>query len=215
MKTAVLFDMDGVLIDTETVYARCLSMAFQEKGYSIPASDFYCFAGMEFQTKFETIIRARRLTLAAEELAEPYRAAQRKLLLDFGPLLKKHTAAVLKQLHESGCLLALCSNSNQERIDKVFDDTGIGGYFDRVVTGEHVPRRKPDPGIYLLALETLKIPADRCLAVEDSIYGIQAAKGAGLRVAALRDDRFPYREGSADYVMTELPQVFQILEGLK
>ena len=59
MKTAVLFDMDGVLIDTETVYARCLSMAFQEKGYSIPASDFYCFAGMEFQTKFETIIRAR------------------------------------------------------------------------------------------------------------------------------------------------------------
>ena len=41
MKTAVLFDMDGVLIDTETVYARCLSMAFQEKGYSIPASDFY------------------------------------------------------------------------------------------------------------------------------------------------------------------------------
>ena len=88
MKTAVLFDMDGVLIDTETVYARCLSMAFQEKGYSIPASDFYCFAGMEFQTKFETIIRERGLTLAAEELAEPYRAAQRKLLLDFAKSAK-------------------------------------------------------------------------------------------------------------------------------
>lgn len=214
MKKAVLFDMDGVLIDSEPVYAQCLSMAFSQAGYPIPAVDFYRFAGVEFRTKFETVIQERGLSLAAEELAAPYRAAQEKLLLDFGPMLKKGTLSVLKRLRKDGYRLALCSNSGQERVDKVFQDTGMKELFDLIITGDQVSKRKPDPGVYLLAMELLELPAAYCLAVEDSIYGIQAAKSAGLTVAALRDERFPYIEKSAEYVITDLAQLHPILEGL-
>lgn len=213
MKRAVLFDLDGVLIDTEPVYAQCLSMAFAQAGYSISPQELYPLAGMEFKSKFEIVIRERGLPLAAEDLAGPYRAAQEKLLQDFGPLVKRGTIPVLRRLREEGYRLALCSNSNQERIDRVFRDAGLEGLFDLTVTGDQVPRRKPDPGVYLLAMEALGLTAEECLAVEDSVYGIQAARRAGLAVAVLRDGRFPYTEGSADFVMTQLAQLHGILEG--
>lgn len=215
MKQAILFDMDGVLIDSETVYARCMSRAFAGLGFNIPETEFYRFAGIEYKRKFETVIKERNLSVEVQELYKRYFAAQKEFLQDFAPLLKKDAPAVLRHLRETGYILALCSNSNQERIEKVFHDTGLAGIFDLVVTGDSVPRRKPDPGVYLSALKTLALPAENCLAVEDSVYGIQAAKSAGLTVAALLDERFPYIEGTADFTMHGWTELNRILEELQ
>lgn len=212
MKKAVLFDMDGVLIDTEIVFARCLSRAFSEAGYPIPEEEFYRFAGIEYGKKMETLIRERGLSVGTEELTRYYRQAQAAELRDFGPLLKPGVLPLLRQLRGEGYLTALCSNSIQSRVEKVFADTGMEGLFDLVVTGENVPLRKPDPGIYLLALERLALSAGECLAVEDSIFGLTAARAAGLTVVEVRDERFPYREGLADHTIVALSQLPPVLK---
>lgn len=215
LKKAVLFDMDGVLIDSEPVYAQCLSMAFAARGVHIPPEAFYPLAGLEFREKFQLIIRERGLQLNADELAAPYREAQAQMLTDFGPMLRPGAIPLLRWLRDSGCSIALCSNSNQERVSKVFHDTGMDGLFDVVVTGELVPKRKPDPGVYLMGLDLLGLPPEQCVAVEDSTFGIQAAKQAGLTVTVFRDPRFPIRAEEADRTIDSLPQLKQIWEELQ
>lgn len=214
LKKAVLFDMDGVLIDSEPVYAQCLSMAFAARGVHIPQEEFYPLAGLEFREKFQLIIQQQGLQLNADELADPYREVQRQLLTDFGPMLRPGAVSLLHWLRERGCSTALCSNSNQERVGKVFHDTGMGELFDVVVTGEFVPKRKPDPGVYLMGLELLGLPPEQCTAVEDSAFGIQAARRAGLTVVAFQDPRFPAWAERADKSIDSLPQLKQIWEEL-
>ena len=115
-------------------------------------------------------------------------------------------------MRSAGYRTALCSNSIQERVDKVFADTGLTGLFDVVITGEVVPRRKPDPCIYLLTLDSLGLSPKDCIAVEDSIFGITAAKAAGLVTIEVRDPRFPYQDGLADVTIDNLSQLPKILE---
>ena len=88
MNKAVIFDMDGVLIDSEIVFTKCLSMAFEAAGYDVPAAEFCRFAGIEFPKKFQTVINEKNLPVTVEELTVHYRNAQKVLLQDFGVLLK-------------------------------------------------------------------------------------------------------------------------------
>lgn len=212
MNKAVIFDMDGVLIDSEIVFTKCLSKAFEAAGYDVPAAEFYRFAGIEFPRKFQTVINEKNLPVTVEELSVHYRNVQKVLLQDFGPMLKPGVLPTLQSLRSAGYRTALCSNSVQERVDKVFADTGLTGLFDVVITGEVVPRRKPDPCIYLLTLDSLGLSPKDCIAVEDSIFGITAAKAAGLVTIEVRDPRFPYQDGLADVTIDNLSQLPKILE---
>lgn len=212
MNKAVIFDMDGVLIDSEIVFTKCLSMAFEAADYDVPAAEFCRFAGIEFPKKFQTVINEKNLPVTVEELTVHYRNAQKVLLQDFGVLLKPGVLSTLQALRSAGYRTALCSNSIQERVDKVFADTGLTGLFDVVITGEVVPRRKPDPCIYLLTLDSLGLSPKDCIAVEDSIFGITAAKAAGLVTIEVRDPRFPYQDGLADVTIDNLSQLPKILE---
>ena len=212
MNKAVIFDMDGVLIDSEIVFTKCASKAFEAAGYDVPEAEFYRFAGIEFPKKFQTVINEKNLPVTVEELSVHYRNAQKVLLQDFGVLLKPGVLSTLQALRSAGYRTALCSNSVQERVDKVFADTGLTGLFDVVITGEVVPRRKPDPCIYLLTLDLLGLSPKDCIAVEDSIFGITAAKAAGLVTIEVRDPRFPYQDGLADVTIDNLSQLPKILE---
>ena len=178
----------------------------------MPAAEFCRFAGIEFPKKFQTVINEKNLPVTVEELTVHYRNAQKVLLQDFGVLLKPGVLSTLQALRSAGYRTALCSNSIQERVDKVFADTGLTGLFDVVITGEVVPRRKPDPCIYLLTLDSLGLSPKDCIAVEDSIFGITAAKAAGLVTIEVRDPRFPYQDGLADVTIDNLSQLPKILE---
>ena len=214
MKKAILFDMDGVLLDTEPVYAEGLQAALNENGISVPLRELYSLAGLEVGEKIEAVAHARGILPDTEKIVREYRAAQQIRLRDFSQLLKPGAKELLQTLRSRGCRLALCSNSTASRIAAVFRDTGLGDFFDIVIQGDQVRRRKPDPEIYRLAIQELSISAESCAAVEDSVFGIRAAKAAGLQTIAVLDSRFPYINGSADRTVRSLRQVADELEAL-
>ena len=214
MKKAILFDMDGVLLDTEPVYAEGLQAALNENGISIPLRELYALAGLEVGKKIEAVAHARGILPDTAKIVREYRAAQQIRLRDFSQLLKPGAKELLQTLRSRGCRLTLCSNSTASRIAAVFRDTGLGDFFDIVIQGDQVRHRKPDPEIYRLAMRELCLPAEACAAVEDSVFGIRAAKAAGLQTIAVLDPRFPYINGSADRTVRSLRQVADELEAL-
>ena len=214
MKQVLFIDMDGVLIDTEIVYARCLRAALRIHGYAVPEEELYAFSGLEFRTKYRRLREEWGVSLPLEQLLTTYRSLQLKELEDFRPLLKPGVLPTLPALREAGYLLGLCTSNERHRVDKVLADTGMTELFSLVLTGESVERRKPAPDIYLQALARISLPREACLAVEDSVFGIQAAKAAGLTVAAIPDRRFPYVEGAADYELESMAQLPCLLKRL-
>ena len=212
MKKAVLFDMDGVLLDTEPVYAECLQTALSKNGIPIPLQELYTLAGLEVSEKIEAVAHARGILPDTKKIVREYRAAQQIRLRDFSPLLKPDAKELLQTLRSRGYRLALCTNSTAARVAAVFRDTGLGQFFSTVIQADQVTRRKPDPEIYQSAMRDLGLPAEACAAVEDSVFGIRAAKAAGLQTIAVLDSRFPYINGSADRTVQSLRQVTNELE---
>lgn len=108
--------------------------------------------------------------------------------------------------------MAIASSSPMRFIEQMIRECGLENMFDVVVSGHDLPKTKPDPAIYRLALEKLGVPAADAAAVEDSFYGVQAAKGAGLYVFGFRDPFSNLSLVEADTTVDELLQVPALLK---
>ena len=122
----------------------------------------------------------------------------------------KGEAETLAGLKERGVRVALASSSPLNNIEEVLGTCGIREYFEFLVSGEQFKRSKPDPDIYLHAIDRLGLPADRCCCVEDSLYGITAGKRAGLTVIAKREERFGFSQDAADKIIDQLPELLTL-----
>ena len=129
---------------------------------------------------------------------------------DYRKLLNPGVAETLAGLKERGVRVALASSSPLNNIEEVLGTCGIRDYFEFLVSGEQFKRSKPDPDIYLHAIDRLGLPADRCCCVEDSLYGITAGKRAGLTVIAKREERFGFSQDAADKIIDRLPDLLEL-----
>ncbi len=188
MIRAVILDMDGVIVDSEhhwklaaAEYLRGLfpgwSAAHEEKAVGLGVADLYHWLVREFGLKEEKAEFLARCHQLAEEVYLK-RVACTPRLLDF-----------LSRCAHKGLKLGLASSSPRAWIDMVLRRFELAGSFSAVVCADDVPegRTKPMPDIYLKCLERLGARADEALAVEDSTFGVAAAKAAGLRCAAFRN----------------------------
>ena len=214
MKKAVLFDLDGVLVDTEPVYARCAAEALQKFGAPATEQELYPLAGLEAAVKFRQMLERYHLDADLLDLETCYRGLQMEALADFSRYPKPGVKEALSAIKARGYTTAVCSNSVTARVKKVLADLTLTPYIDCICAGDLVQRRKPDPQVYLLALTTLSLSPEECLAVEDSSYGIQAAKSACLDLAAIYDPRFPFDQSTADYHIHSLAELPALLEEL-
>lgn len=202
---AILFDMDGVLIDAREWHFQSLNKALQLFGKAISRQDHLDnFDGLPTRKKLERLSSDRGLP---------------RELHDFiNDLKQKHTFHIvnehchpnfrhefaLSRLKSEGYRMALCSNSIRRSVDLMMELSNLSEYFDITLSNEDVTHPKPNPQIYLLAMNKLGISADHCLIVEDNDNGIKAAKAAGgslLRVQSPQDvtyDRIKKAIKSAD-----------------
>ena len=134
--------------------------------------------------------------------------------MDYPSIFRQEARTVLEWLKQQGYRLALASSTQMDIIQRVLRENQIGGYFSQVVSGGQFRRSKPDPEIYHYTAARLGVKESRCFVVEDSTFGITAAKRAGMTVAALEDDRFGFDQSGADFRIRDLREIPDCLKQL-
>ena len=200
---AVIFDMDGVLVDGEPLHFRAVNELLGEEGLSISLEAYKPYMGTK--TGWQDMARDLGLRRPLEEYAARYREMMlAKYRAEAGPM--PGAVALVRNLHDAGVPLALASSSIQPWVDACLERIGLAGAFEVVVTGSDIREGKPHPEIYLLAAGRLGIAPARGLAFEDAPAGIRSARAAGLTVWAVRT---PYTRG------LELPDPDREFESLE
>lgn len=205
---AVIFDMDGVLIDSEPWYAEDMYQFLRSHGVSIAREEMNRMAGAQWIKTEEWM--AGLMGVSLEVLRERYARHSRRFQADYRAWLNPGAEEVLAYLKRKGIKLAIASSTMLPEIEKMVEVNGIGGYFDTLVSGHELPESKPSPMIYFNTMKILGVTGEEALAVEDSTLGITAAKRAGMRVIAKRDERFGFNQKDADFMVDELTQIMDI-----
>ena len=131
-------------------------------------------------------------------------------MYDYRALMNPGVPETLAALRERGVRLALASSSPMDNIREVLDACGIAGAFEVVVSGEQFHKSKPNTAIYLHTCELLGLDPAVCCCVEDSPYGIEAGKRAGLTVFAKREERFGFSQDEADAIIGGVPDLLAL-----
>jgi HAD superfamily hydrolase (TIGR01509 family) len=205
---AVVFDLDGVLLDTEEVWDDVRERLARERGgrwHEGAQADMMGMSSVEWSAYMHD-----RIGLAdppeeiSAEVVRRMLARYRERL----PLIEGAVAAV--ERIASRWPLGLASSSNRELIDAALDASGLAPRFRATVSSEEVDRGKPAPDVYLEAARRLGVSADRCAAVEDSRNGIRSAHAAGMRVVAIPNPAYP----PGDEALAEADVVLASIEDL-
>lgn len=178
---AIIFDMDGVLIDSEPLHEEAFYETFRELGIDRPLINFRDFLGQTDIAVWKAFIKHHPIGIPIEQLVQFKRERVIRLICQKRPLAS-WADFLLNSLKLRGYSLALASGSAPEVIKTVLKIGGWDKIFDAVVSSEEVGRPKPAPDTYLAAAKVLQVEPDRCIAIEDSPAGIRAAKTAGMWV---------------------------------
>lgn len=206
---AVLFDMDGVLIESEWLIRAASIQSLAEHGVDARHEDFLEFTGMG---------EDRFIGGVAEKYGLTYDPAMKQRAYDFYGQRVKEDAVVprgvkemLKTLHSRGVKLAICSAADRRKV--LFNLSALGvseELFTAIVSGNEVARKKPFPDIYLKGAELVGEAPGHCLVVEDAISGVQAAHAAGMDAAAVPTTftKEQLQNGAApEYMLSEIREL--------
>jgi len=203
---AVIFDLDGVLADSEPWWNEIDAKLLAEHGVTYRGEYHRNVLGVSYRLAMEFYKKVFGLSVPIEELMRRRGEIAAEFFAKRVGLFPS-TRAVLVELRRMNLRLAVATSSVGASARPFLDRHRLTAFFEVIVTGEEIERGKPSPDIYLSAAEKLGIPADASLVIEDALSGIAAARAAGMRVAAVPDMRFvdPHDyEKEADYVLDDL-----------
>lgn len=215
---AVIFDMDGVLVDTEIKYMHDEVDFFADHGIHMQIEDLYKTAGSSHQAFCELVssqLATVGMGLTHEEAWRTYKDWEAKRPWDYTEVLNPGVVETLSALRRRGVRVALASSSPKESIERALAQCDLGEYFEFYVSGEDFHESKPNPEIYLHVIERLGLPVEKCCCVEDSVPGITAGKAAGLTVVAKREERFGFSQDAADVIIDQLPDLIDAVLALR
>ena len=184
---AVVFDMDGLLLDTEVLARRALRLAGEELGIDIPETLSQSMIGVPLDGCRLLLVEHHGDSVPADRL---FAASARHLLaqVEAGELrIKPGVTEVLDRVRELGLPLAVATSSARQKAHDHLRATGLDERFDAIVTRDDVRRGKPSPDLYLHAAKAVRVAPQRCLALEDSYNGVRAAHAAGMTVVMVPD----------------------------
>ncbi len=204
---AVIFDMDGVLADSEPLICAAACEMFREHGVGVVPEDFRPFIGAGENRYIGGVAEKYGLSLdIAEAKARTY-----AIYLDLVPERLSAfpgAAELVAACHREGLACAVASSADRIKVDANLRTIGLPpSEWQAVVTAEDVERRKPDPALFLRAAEKLGVAPAACTVVEDAVNGIVAAKAAGMRCVAVATSFPPAELSRADVVRGSIAEV--------
>ncbi len=211
--TAVIFDMDGVLINSETFYSEMEQVHFKMLGLNIPHEEHVTYQGTATDEMWRTIKEKHGVPHSLEELVEMTGSLTIPTFQEMEeiPLMPK-IKDLLEVLKGKNIPLALASSSYPEVIDIVLDKSGLRKYFPITVNSKMVGKSKPAPDIFLLAAKLLGVDPGECIVIEDSTNGIRAARDAGMYCIAYNGPGAEFQDQSqAQQIITDYGEIIRIL----
>ncbi|MGB8064581.1 MAG: HAD family phosphatase [Candidatus Sulfotelmatobacter sp.] len=204
MLSGVVFDLDGVIVDSHPVHKQAWRMFLASLGQSVSESDLeFIFEGRrrrEILVHFLGELSGSEIEEYGSKKDEFFRKACSL------PEPVAGTIEFIKRLEKAGLCVAVATSASQQRAQWTLEQLKIADCFEVVVTGDDVVQSKPDPAIYRLAAHRLSIPPDCLFAVEDSVSGVRSAKSAGLRCLGIGFEKnaHPLLQAGADCVLPNL-----------
>lgn len=188
MRCCVIFDMDGVIIDSEPIHITCEWKVFKILGIKISEDEHHSMIGMTDRAMWTKLKSKFDLMQSVEELVELKQVLYiefLKSLTNLRPI--SHIPTLISKLYKENFQIALASSSPRIQIDFILNEFDLKKYFTAIVSGDDVKRGKPDPEIFLRASELAKVSPPHCIVIEDSNNGVLAAKKAGMKCIGYRN----------------------------
>jgi HAD superfamily hydrolase (TIGR01509 family) len=209
MIKTVIFDMDGVIVDTEPVHSYAYFQHFDELGIAVSKEVFTTFMGYSTRNTFQKLKALFPIDADVEDLIQRKRTLfndafdSKEDLFLIGGVLE-----LIQDLHQNGIQLILASSAAKVTIDRVFTRFNLHPYFTHLVSGEDFPNSKPHPAIFEHAASLSFAPKNNCLVIEDSTNGVKAAKAAGIFCIGYNSKNSKQQDLSlADFVIDDFSQL--------
>ncbi len=207
MIKGVLFDMDGVLVDSEQFICKAAIKMFEEMGEKVREEDFLPFVGTGENRYIGGVAEKYGKEIDIEKAkARTYGIYSEMVKGQLRPL--PGADEFITRCRNRGLSLALATSADKIKMKINLEETGIPAeLFKAIITGQDVTRRKPSPEIYLKAAAALGLKPQECLVVEDAVSGIKAGKAAGCRCLAITSSFSSSDLDEADWIYNSLPEV--------
>jgi HAD superfamily hydrolase (TIGR01509 family) len=206
---AIIFDLDGVLADSEPWWNKIDAQLLREYGATYHGEYHREVLGVSYPIAIEFYKKKFGISAPTEEMMKRRGEIATEFFANRVGLFPS-TKKVLEELRDMKLRLAVATSSVSTSARPFLDRHQLTSFFDVVITGDEIERGKPAPDIYLQTAKKLGIAAEECLVIEDSLSGIAAAKAAKMRVAAIPDRRFvdprDYEQES-DYLLNDLSEI--------
>lgn len=210
MIRSVVFDMDGVLFDTERLSQHYWGKAGRELGLPDMDREIFAYLGINRAASEEMFERDHGHVMPYAEWNRIVRGLSADHIAQHGVPVKSGVRELLQYLKQSGISVALATSTARPLAEKYLVQTDIIGYFDQIVTGDMVKNGKPAPDIYLMACEKLGCDPAEAAAIEDSYNGIRSAYAAGMQ-AVMVPDLLPPTEEMQAMVSAVLPSLTDVI----
>ena len=206
MIKAIIFDLDGTIVDNMKVHQKAFLEFINGKGTPLTLKDYVTkYQGHSNKENFPAIfgkkLSKKEIVSFTNEKEEVYR----RMYTEVKPL--GGFLEILDKAKSMGLKIALATLAPKQNRDYIIDKLNLGGVFDVIVGDEGVSKGKPDPEIYLSTAKELGIDPKDCLVFEDSIPGVQSAKRAGMKVVALSTTHQPTDLTEADFIIPNFSEV--------
>ena len=218
MIQTVIFDMDGVIVDTEPVHHYAYNQHFKQLNIEVTPEMYATFTGNSTKNTYEKLKSHFEISESVPDLVE----AKRNLFNDAFDskedlCLIDGVEDLIKELYHNGMQLVLASSSANVTIDRVFRRFGLHQYFTHLVSGEDFPNSKPHPAIFEHAAKLSQTSVENCIVIEDSTNGIIAAKAAGIYCIGYESINTKLQDYSkADKVIKDFSELnFEIIKNSK